>query len=1313
MLVRLVQGSPGRQHHENLFPAAASRLLGRFAVAAALALWLVWGSASARAQETGPRETIKSTLRIAWGGSVERRWTGSIRLTSGKLQLVNLLGMEADEARAVQPTPQGIEIDHLSPRIYDGLDIQIEAPADAQLTIDLKTDSGEHAAPLSVPLTTLMQQPYQAKLDQQGSRILVQRAPGDIVRTSFKRDHLVFSPGQNFRVTLSGYRTRFAPGSQVQAVAKLRRARGGTTVWEKTLSGTTDSQGNLDLGETLDIPIPEDEGVYDLNLVLAEHRLTSLVFSARPGHERRLQLVVIDPARRPAPPSAEPRSLASFDPSAIDWWPRLSKLASYNPWRKSKTSELHNNLTQTIERQGRKWQQLQPGGWHAYPLPVEAIGAPQVVEVEYPTDAPQSLGISIVEPDAAGMITPIGLDSGVQVFPPAAGDKPGERRHKIVFWPRTDTPMLLLTCRGEEAATYGRIEVLAGQPQLPHSPSETDSAEATSTHDDRLAIAFWDKPLFAKALGAPEDLNEASSRSLEDWLTFLEGSNRVVEHLQRVGYNAACISLMSEGGALYPSPHFRSTPKFDKGLFFDDGRDPFKKDVAELLFRQFDRANLRLIPAIELNAPLARLEEARQSTGDPLFAAPVNHRSQVATDGTPEALASGAYYNPLDEEVQQAISDMVLDFVSRYGHHPSFAGLAIQLDADGYGLLPGPDWGMDEQTLLRFAQSLPADQQQVFANLPADRQTRCDWISQHQGDAWLRWRGQRMFQFHSRLATILRSANPQAVLYLNTAGCFHGPHARKRMIPTLPGKVHPADVLLELGIDSKLYKSHPHIALLETNFVRPEGNPKRATWYAHYEAAQENEVSYADDDNRAVLHFHVPDTLHVASFDQANPFGREGNFTWLASQFAGSGASVRKPLVEHLAREDDLAIFFGGWAPPMGQDEHLHEFLAVYKRLPRGNYHRLDVPESQPLVIRKLTAGGQTTLYFVNPTPWDLNATLTVQLPADATVTRLAGSQMSHGPQQKGAGQWSISVPAYGLIGAQVDVFDVAITGAKVYLPTGVMRGLRDELEELAHRVRSIRSLPPRGILANANFEKPGQDGQIPGWTASDQPGTSVGLEKQKIYEGLQSLRLQSEGNVVWVRSEEIEIPASRRLMLKMHLLNGDAAEQPSLRIVLDGYVGNQNVYRPVSVGGETPFPLQSAWSEFAYPIFDLPPELQKARIGFDMIGQGDVLVDRIEVYDVAFRDSEITQLNKLVTLAYAKYQQAEIGDCYQLLNSYWARFLKEHVPIAPALAEQLERARAANMAQRNAPAEEPAEPAPKGWFETIRSYTPRLPRWK
>ena len=52
--------------------------------------------------------------------------------------------------------------------------------------------------------------------------------------------------------------------------------------------------------------------------------------------------------------------------------------------------------------------------WEAYTLPINRPGSPHILEIDYPSDVPQTLGVSIIEPNAAGAIIPIGLDSGIE-----------------------------------------------------------------------------------------------------------------------------------------------------------------------------------------------------------------------------------------------------------------------------------------------------------------------------------------------------------------------------------------------------------------------------------------------------------------------------------------------------------------------------------------------------------------------------------------------------------------------------------------------------------------------------------------------------------------------------------------------------------------------------------------------------------------------------------------------------------------------------------------------------------------------------------
>src|SRR4030042_1784429 len=50
------------------------------------------------------------------------------------------------------------------------------------------------------------------------------------------------------------------------------------------------------------------------------------------------------------------------------------------------------------------------------------------------------------------------------------------------------------------------------------------------------------------------------------------------------------------------------TPRYDMGAFQDEGQDPVRKDVLEMLLRLFDREQLALIPALDFSTPLSELE---------------------------------------------------------------------------------------------------------------------------------------------------------------------------------------------------------------------------------------------------------------------------------------------------------------------------------------------------------------------------------------------------------------------------------------------------------------------------------------------------------------------------------------------------------------------------------------------------------------------------------------------------------------------------------------------------------------------------------
>ena len=113
--------------------------------------------------------------------------------------------------------------------------------------------------------------------------------------------------------------------------------------------------------------------------------------------------------------------------------------------------------------------------WAAYPLPISRVGQAHVVEIEFPADVAQSLGFSIVDPNAAGRTLPIGLDSGVYVSADSVEAMPALRKHRLVFWPRS---ALAAVAGDQSQATsagiaYGKIRLLG-----PHSTTFSLNREA-------------------------------------------------------------------------------------------------------------------------------------------------------------------------------------------------------------------------------------------------------------------------------------------------------------------------------------------------------------------------------------------------------------------------------------------------------------------------------------------------------------------------------------------------------------------------------------------------------------------------------------------------------------------------------------------------------------------------------------------------------------------------------------------------------------------------------------------------------------------
>jgi hypothetical protein len=1280
-------------------------------------LWLLLGLWA------GSVEAESLRVRVAWGGGAERLWEGTIALSQGELSEPQPLGIEADEPGSMWLEGGRLIVRQRTARAYDGVDLTISAPLDAKLLVHLTASDDKQRGPQvsipPIPLSDLTAEVRNLPLDQRDNRLLVRRAPGDMLRVRTPHASLVFAPGERFKLDVTPHLLPAPADAKVHIKVQLTDQQ-QHELW----SVQRDTRAGQSEAIPLEVPLPEAEGVFDLLIAATQtaswtHPVRPTLYWKRSLAERRVQVVVIERHRPPGKPGRELAQVLEIDPASPHWWekvklPRLARLPK---------GPLGNGTRQTVRHPLGELSQLAPSArspdvsWEAYWLSLGAPGRPYVLEVDYPNDVPQTLGISVLEPNAAGAVVPIGLDSGVDVAAELIG--PGAARwarHRLVFWPRTASPLVLLSNRRESTpAIYGKIRVLGGWEHLPRLPlgPESGLAAGPAGAPHRLLAAYLDRPLLPENFSADEALDPCSGRSLNDWTTFHEAGTRLVEYLHYAGYNALMLGVVADGSGLYPSDLLQPTPRYDTGVFFASGQDPLRKDVLELLLRLMDREDLQLIPAVELAAPLPALEALARGGAEER-----QGLEWIGPDGMTWTQACGTrrglapYYNLLDPRVQDAVLAVLRELVERYGRHPAFGGLAVRLSAYGYAQLPGPEWGMDDATIARFAHDsglvVPGEGATRFAARNAFL------LSDAHREAWLGWRAEQCQRFYRHVRDVLSTVRPEVPLYLAGAEMFASPELAAPLRPTLPPRATLTDALLAAGIDPRHYLQDRGIVLL-----RPEricAGSKLASQAAELELGQMAEADHYFHGlpRPGSLFFHPPAEVHLASFDQQSPF--KPSFAWLVTEAVPAGARNRRRFVHALATMDSQVLVDGGWLLPLGQEEAMAGVAATYRRLPAVRFAAVAVEgrpgSSQPVTLRWASLGGRTYLYAVNDAPFAALVRVPLAASPQCTLRELSGLRpLAPLARDADGAAWVINLEPYDLLAVELSEPGVRVGTPQVTVPAAVEAALGQRIRELSVRASALRTPPLLRALENPSFESPPTAKEpVPGWAISHRLGVSIHTDLSQAHGGSHSAKISSDGPIACLVSRPFDPPSTGRLSMLVWLRIAEAARQPPLRLAIEGKLCGRDYYRFTAVGqpasaGQPPTSLTAAWGCYIFQIDDLPLEgLSQLRVRFDLMGQGEVWVDDVQLFDLALSESELRALYKLIHMASVTLQNGQVGDCMRLLEGYWPQFLMEHVPPGPVNAV------ASRPPENRAPAPSSAPPPPPGWLDRVRSL---MPEWR
>ncbi len=1205
-------------------------------------------------------------VRVMWGGGAPQAWHGHAELSDGSLTELRLLGTVADVPGSIWIDGRRVEVRAAGPRTYDGFEITVASPKEAVLRVELAgVESTPRSVSLDVPIARLLSDtaPLSVALDELGSQLQVRRPSADKLRVRLARKSLVFSPGERFDVEIEPYELGASADGRILIQVQLHELVSSRLVWSGEYEWT-EASAPLVAPIAIGISLPRVEGVYDLSISAVPLRLRSRLGLSHRLAERAVQLVVVD---RAAPPleatnvAAHENTLVEIDPAAARWWDRLAKLPLVPGMRRDSLSSGDSHpwrhaLGDMIQLDPPASREEIP--WAAYPLPITQPSQPHMLELTYPSDVRQSLGISIVEPNAAGAVVPIGLDSGVYVPDDAAATAPQWATHQLIFWPRTTSPVAVLTNRAiDQRAVFGKIRVSSMGEKLPR---QFASPAVTS---ERLILGYLARPLLAENTGAPEALDPDSGRSLDDWRTYLIAANRLAEYLHWAGYNGVVMSVVADGAAVYPSELLDSTPRHDSGVFFETGQDPVAKDVLELILRVFDRQGLKLIPAVNFDTRLPALEEIRRRD-----AAEAQSLEWIGPDGAtwldrhePQG-GLAPYYNVLHPAVQKAMRDVVLELFARYAGHPSLAGLAIPMSAYGYAQLPGTEWGLDDETMAHFTREtgieIPGGGPQRFA-------VRAELSRGMHRGTWLAWRAEKLREFYGGIERELSSVRPGTKVYLLPTETLESPEAQAQLRPTLPRKTKGAldEAMLAAGIDPAAFAETGRIVLLRPQRIAPPGEIAERAVDLEVNDAAELDRALQSAPQRGSVFFHPPQTTRLASFDAKSPF--QTTTTWMVSQLSPAGALNRRRFVHSLATLDPHIMVDGGWLLPLGQEAALRPLVAVYRRLPLADFKPL-AEETQPVVIRTARHEGRSFVYLANDSPWKTTVSLEVSAPAGCRAESLRPD--SAPPPEVGGTPtpWTIELEPYDLAGAAFSSPNVKFGVPAITIDPAVATELELRIRELGARANALASPPTLDALSNPGFEAPlAASNDVRGWQLDPPQGASLRLDTANPHSGGRSLAISCDVQGASLASDPIEVPASGRLTLWVWLRVDDTSPSPPLRLAIEGKWKDRQYYRPSLEFG--PNDLKEGWWQFYFPIEDLPLErLAELRVKVEVLGAGTVWVDDVSLSHLRFSEVELAELKKIITLANVKLEAGKLSDCQRLLEGYWPRFLMANVSVAP-----------------------------------------------
>lgn len=1186
--------------------------------------------------EMGDPVSVK--LRVEWGEQTPRLWNARFELTDGQVKAVHSLGVDADEATVITQSGQEVLYQPHTNRVFNSIEFEIEGDLSARLQVFIQDQNDSQiTVKHQFLLKDILKQKQILSMDQTNAQLVVQQVPGDSFVLTMNHPHLVFTPDELIEVqAFPKYLliTDTPLGTEMHWTLVRSRTREIVSSGSSQLAPQS-QQELLKQGIPFTVTAPS-EGVYDL------------VVKIEPEQQAVAQFVVISSQAKPNSNLAN-NHLRMVDEFELNGIQNHHALVARRPHNRIRNS--FKSLFKTNSEVDLTGNQSQP--WSAYHMKIRNQNQPHKLVVTYPHQSQTQLGFSILQPDAAGQLVPVGVDSGVYqtssgVLTTLSGDSQ-ESQAEVIFWPRVNDPIILFHSLGTDSTIeITRVQVY----ELPVSDGDVASVEDATVEDTtaekkRLVGPYLQKPLLPEIFGASQVLDSISNRSLDDWQTFYEAGNRLAYYLNYHDFNSVLLAVSADGSSIYPSRYLAPTPRYDSGVYHSSGQDITRKDVLELLFRIFDREQLALIPELQFSSIITSLEqviseEPDESVGIEL----VNFHGKTWRKTEGASRGQAPFYNPLNQRVQNEIINIFTELVARYKSHTSFQGVAVQLTLNGYLQLPGLKWGYDDVTVSQF-------EKETGVKVPESPESqkyeaRYQFLTTSALPQWTQWRCRKIKELHQRLAKILLKERPDARIIFSARELLPTQSSTGDVISSIKSGAQFRPVLKEMGLDFSDYDQISNGIVLRPGQFHSE-QQKSVT--AHLL----NNHPTVDDSFKTrfngALYYHHPVEVRMSEFDQISPW--QPAFTWLVSQASPTGSTNRSRYVHTIATLDPYIVFDGGWTIPFGQEQATHSIRTQLQKLPARPFQTVQAAE-QPVIARLSRGKEKTYFYLVNDFPYACEVTVELTSPSGAAVIHLATDEsVKITDTSTGTKKYSISLDAFDFQAFEIADPQVQIQSIVCRVNETALAHLQAKIDQKKHRLLDLhRSMEDdTAVVFQADFESQNShDYILAGWESKDQTRLPWNLDTTESHSGKASLLLGREPGSRFLKTNEIPLQQCRYLSMGIWLKTN--AKEMQVRIALEAEQNGKLKVQSAIIS------VDQQWRKYLFRVKDIPSDqIKNAHVLIEKLGADKLWIDDVDLQIHQISPEDDRQLTKLVsTLSFAWNSQRYL-DCYRLLDSYWGQF--------------------------------------------------------